>query len=319
MAERASALERVQIAAEATAGVAVGAATRLLMTHITPQPVVPVMRHRGAGRLFNSAAVVGYERTEAALEGAAGYNDLVPLLAAHLKAAAFTGNAARFTPAVDTANTIKTLSVEVGQAERAEKFNYGVVRDLGLRFTRSEVSLSGALFGRTLTEGASLTSVTATLNPVPIGPASWEVYLGTSADLSDLALLTRVLECEWRSNGRWRPLDVANATLGTWTAPVELAPDMQFRLVVEHDAAGSGHMALLRAATARYFRIRSIGPGGTAAYMLTIDAPVQIVDAVRNVTDDVAATEYTLEPLVRSGFVSGAALDVQVVSDHTAW
>lgn len=319
MPERASALERVQVAAEATAGTAVGAATRLLCTMIRPNPRVPVQRVLGSGSLYNRAAVVGYEHTEAGLEGVPCYNDLVPLLSAHLKSAAFSGNTATYTPAVDTANTIKTLSVEHGQAVRAEKFAYGVVRDLGLRFTRTETALTGAMFGRALVEGASLTGVTATMAPVPIGPAQWEVLLGTSADLSDLALLTRVLECEWSSQGRWQPLFAASTTQPSFAAEVELAPATRFRLVTEHDAAGSGHMSLLRSSAVRFVRLRAVGPGGTAAYQLIIDAAVQVVEATRQDTDGIAAGEYILEPVVSTGFAGGAALRVQVVSDATAW
>lgn len=319
MPERASALERVQVGVEATAGTAVAAATRLLMTRIMPQAMVPTQRYRGAGELFNRAMTIGYEHTEAALEGEAGYNDLVPLLSAHLKSATFSGRTATFTPSVNTANTIKTLSVEKGQAARAEKFAYGVVRDIQLRFTRTEVALGGAVFGRVLTEGATLSTATATLSPVPIAPNGWEVLVGTSADLSDLALLPRVLEAEFRSNNRWSPLFVANTTQASFAAEVERAPDAQARLVMEYDSTGSGYMTQLRASEVRYIRLRAVGPGGATQYSVLVDFPAVFVETNRGAGDDVSQIEYTVEPIFSSGFASGAAIRVTVVSDVTAW
>lgn len=319
MPERASALERVQIGVEATAGTAVSAATRLLSTRIMPQAVVPVQRYRGAGELFNRAATIGYEHTEAALEGEANYNELVPLFSGHYKSASFSGRSATFTPAVNAANAIKTLSVEVGQAARAEKFNYAVVRDIQLRFTRTEVALGGVMFGRSLSEGATLASVTATLSPVPIGPAAWEVQVGTSADLSDLTTLPRVFEAELRSNNRWSPLFAANISQGSFTAEVERAPEVQARLVMEYDSTGSGYMSLLRSNDVRYVRLRAIGPGGSTQYSLLLDFPAIFVETNRGAGDDVVQVEYTLEPIFASGFASGAALRATVVSDVTAW
>ncbi|MFN3652357.1 MAG: hypothetical protein ACK47B_22505 [Armatimonadota bacterium] len=323
MAERASVLERSQIGVEAVPGTAVACGHRLMLTRIEPRPVVAVRHRRGIGSKYGVAAEAGREHTEARLEGEAGYNELVYLLAAHLCTPVFGGSTATFVPDPFGPDTVRTLTVQAGTSARAEQFDYGIVRTLQLRFTGTEVAVTGEMFGRELAEGAALTPNAAPVGTVLIGPGDWKVRVGTAMNGGDLADLTRVLECELLSRNKWKPGFFAGGSgEESFTREVELAPETRVRLALEHDAVSAGFMATLRSAESRLLRIEANGPEvspGTA-YQLRIEMPFRFVECDRGDRDELFGSVYTLEPTYDAAFNgTGGVMKVSVTSGVTGF
>lgn len=300
MPERASVLQAVQIAVEVTPGTAVAASKRLLCTQINPVPKVPVKPFRPTGGKVATAATAGKEMSEASIEGVLAFNDLVYLLSGVLVAGTTAGAGVdktwTFQPATFSADTMKTFSVEVGSSTRAEKFAYGVITDLMLRFTQEEAAISGRMFGRTLGEGATMTASPTDIAQVPVNPKNVNVFVGSS--VGSLTKLNRCLEAELRFGGRQAPLFTFDSTQDSFVAPVERAVETSAQIVLEHDSEASAFMTDLRAATRKIARI-SVSQGDTGAavpYSLTITFPFVFGEQDRGDRDNVYGSTWNLIP-----------------------
>lgn len=322
MPERASALERVQFGVEVTPGTLVAADKRLMGTMLNPRNRTAARSIRGAGSLYGVATSVGRTHTECPFEGELCYNDLEYLLAAHLCAPTFAGRVATFAPDDSGPNTIKTFTFEVGSATRMDKFGYGFVPDIQLRFTQTECHISGLIVGRKATRGATLTATPTRIAPVPILPGAWDVYIGVAMDGSNLTRLTRVLSADFVSRGRWKPGFFADASQASFVTPVELAPDTSLQIALEDDSAGSAYMANLQAGDRRLVRLVStslIEATAGVTYALTIEFPFTFQEADEGPNDDVEGISYTLTPEYDAGWnTTGGALKIVVTGSPTA-
>src|SRR5207249_907934 len=135
---------------------------KLQSVQIDPDPQVSINQFRPLGQKFQSLAVLGKEWVTAGIGGKGSYTELIYPLSSVLTTAVITtpatGTASRkwtFTPAIAGDDTPKTYSIEHGSAFRADKFNYGIFTDFGMKFTRDSIDLSGSLMGRAITDGIS--------------------------------------------------------------------------------------------------------------------------------------------------------------------
>lgn len=308
MPERASVYERPQVGAESTAGTEVPGGKRLESTRLGPlRPIIAVQEVLGAGMQDLAAVAIGREHCEADLNGVLCYNDIAYWLSAHLLAASPSSGTFTFAPDSLGANTLKTLSIQRGSGVRAEKMAYGIVRDLIMRFTERECSLTGAIFGRNLGEGATLTATPTQVPSTPVGVKDWAVSIGTAVDGSDVVELTRCKEAEFRSTGKWKPGFFATPAQGSFTAPIELAGERAYRILVERDSEGAAFMAALRAGTKKYIKIAA----ARSPYLLNIEGPCWLKEAPPEDTDDLACIAYVARPAFDKDFnTTGGALKV---------
>lgn len=319
MADRPAVLQVTQVGVESTPGTAVAATQRLTGTMIRPSPATNVRAHRGVGSKVAQAATSGYRHTVAAVEGQANYNDLVYLLTALLGAGTFGTNTVTWVPSRSTALTPKPLTVEWGSAAQAEKFAYGMMESLKLRFTKTECAVTGQMFGRALSEAITLTASVPDLALVPIAETEWELYLGAAADLSDLALLTRVDEAELNFANVWMPRFFANQAQNSFTIPVEKAWQVTGSFQIEADATGNGFMTALLAGTGQFLRIKCTGPGGASAFGLAIDIPIFLMKSDRGDNEELGVNTYSFEARYVAAFnTTGGFLKVALTSDRTA-
>ncbi len=183
MPENAAIFNRTQIGVETTPGTAVAALKALSGVTIDPAFKAEIGTFAPAGNKFDTIAWLGKEWGEADIVGQAMYTELVYLLSSLIKAATPTqmggGTLAYqwvFSPSQSGMDITKTLTVENGNAgsggaaARARRMAYGLVKELGMNFTRKEVKLSGSMLGQALADNAQLSTnqtYTLTANASP--------------------------------------------------------------------------------------------------------------------------------------------------------
>ncbi|HEU4752063.1 MAG TPA: phage tail tube protein [Armatimonadota bacterium] len=304
MSLRATVFQRTQVGVETTPGTAVAANKQFSSLSIMPKPMVPVTQHRPQGSKYATAATVGKEHTEARFEGPINYEDLAYILASLLAASAYV-SPFTFTSALAGPDSIKTLSIEAGSNVRAEKFAYGVVSDLELKFTQQDATLSGQMFGRALTEGATLTASPTVLNNIVVNPKDVSVWVGDT--VAGLAEVTKFLEASVSLKGKLKPAFFFDSSQTSFTEPVELAPQLSAQVILEHNSVAAGYMADLRSAKQKFLRIKALGPvigAGPDQYTLQITMPFRFLENDRADSDDIWASTYNLGPDFETGLGS---------------
>ena len=158
MTERATIFQKTQLGVESTPGTNVAATKILQGTSIQPAIKGEVKTFRPKGSKFATIAALGKEWSEAKIEGVGSYEDLTYLLASLMctptpvQQGGTIAYLSTFNVANALADLITTYSVEHGGSVRGMEFSYGIVNELELAFTRDEVTVSGSMIGRAVTD-----------------------------------------------------------------------------------------------------------------------------------------------------------------------
>jgi hypothetical protein len=308
---------------EATPGVAVPATRQLSSIGITPAVQADVKRFRPRGSKFPTVSALGKEWVEADIDGTPTYNEIVYLLASIFRDPAITtptgGEAARkwvFSPSSVSADPVKTVTVEQGGPNFAERFSYGICTELSLELDRDEFNLGGTMMGRRLETGVNLTPGATALDLVPILPSDFNVYLAdTRADLDTAQPLERALGLELNCEDRFGPVWAINRAYKSYAAHVETEPDLTLDLTLAADNVGLGFLNVMRAGGTKFVRLESIGPiiEGTIPYLFQVDMATQVEEPDDfDDEDGVYAIGWTLGS--KADAVWGKAIEVTVVN-----
>ena len=324
MTERATVAQVVQIGAESTSayGTAVAAGKLLASLELTGGIKAENESFRPSGHKYASFVVPGREWSEWKIGGRATYGEVVYPLASVLASVTPSTDGTlpklwTFTPGLSAEDTVQSYTVEMGDATRAHSFAYGLVTELGLKFSRkSGVEYDGTMIGQRITDAITMTTnpVTVETAPMPIAGTQITVATATSwAGLSSPTTLTRCLSAEWRIGDRQNPLWVLDASKTSYVAHVEGVPKMTAKFLVEADAAGMAFLTAMRAASQKWIQISCVGSliESGKPYLLQIDGCYN----VKNVSDfkdeeGVYAVEWELEPVYDS--VAGKTYQVKV-------
>lgn len=302
MAERATIFSTVQLAVEATAGTDPNASYKQLSAlTLEPGVMAEIETYRATGQKFPTVAALNKEWTESRLGGPITYTEIVYLLSSLVSYAAPSGAGSAktwtFEPGLTAASTVKTFSVEQGDATRAHEFTYGVVKDLTLNFGRDGCDLSGTMIGRALADGITKTAGATVIAPQVVMPTQVTVKLAdTWAGLAGASALTRAMNASWSMADRWGQVWALDGQT-YWAASVETEPKVELKLKVEADAAGMVLLTNMRAGSTKYMRIKATGAliSGADYYDLQIDTACKVVDvAPFEDADGVYAIEWTL-------------------------
>lgn len=301
MAERASIFSTVQIAVESTPGTDPNASYKQLSA-LTLEPGVKVEleTYRASGQKFPTVAALNKEWTEAKLGGPLTYTEIIYLLSSLISYAAPSGAGTAktwtFEPGLTAASTVKTFSVEQGDATRAHEFTYGVVKDLTLKFGRDGCDLDGTMIGRALSDGITKTAGATLIAPQVVMPTQVTVKLAdTWAGLGAASVLTRVISTQWSLVDRFGPVWALDGQTYP-AASVETEPKVEVKLKLQADATGMGLLTNMRAGTTKFMRIKATGAliSGSDYYDLQIDTACKVVDVSPfEDSDGVFAIEWT--------------------------
>jgi hypothetical protein len=301
MAERASIFSTVQIAVETVAGTNPAAGFKQLSAlTLEPGVKVEIENYRASGQKFPTVAALNKEWTEAKLGGPVTYTELIYLLSSLVSYAAPTGTPGKvwaFEPGLTTASTVKTFTIEQGDATRAHSFTYGVVKDLTLKFGRDGCDIDGTMIGRALVDGATKTAGATTVAPQIVMPTQVTVKIAdTQAGLAGASALTRVISTQWSMADRFGPVWALDGQTYP-AATVETEPKVELKLKLQADATGMGLLTNMRAGTTKFMRIEATGAliSGADYHKLTIDTACKVMDVSPfEDSDGVFAIEWTM-------------------------
>lgn len=280
---RGSIFQSVQVGPEVTPGTSVAASKRLLGLSIQPTNKAEVKLFRPMGSKFQTVATLNKEWSEASIGGPVSYTDLVYALCSCVVNVAPTGTTAKtwiFSPALSAADTIKTLTVESGDATRAQKFTYGIVNSLGLKFSRTGNEISGSMIGKAATDGITLTATPTDVALIPVMPTQVTYKLAdTQAGLAGASVIPNIIDSEWSLSGRFAPAWFMDGTT-TFASHVETEPELSVKFRMEADATALGLLTTMRAGSTKFLRISATGAliSGSDYYSLTIDTALKMTE-----------------------------------------
>lgn len=284
MTERSTISQTIQIGVESTPGTAVAANKKLASIMITPSIQAETDEFKPTGQKYASLVVPNREWVEASIEGKPCYEDIVYLLSCFLGTAVIstvltTGKQWVFSPSSTAEDAIKTLTVEQGSAVRAHRFAYGLIKELGIMFSRSAIDLTGSMLGRPIEDGVTMTATPTVLALVPFLPTQMDFYLDTTSAGLGGTKLVRTSSIEWKLSDKVDAAWFVNSAISGFAAHVETDPTNELTLKAEADAVGMANLTALRAGTTRFLRIELVGAvigAGTATYKATFDFAVKV-------------------------------------------
>lgn len=284
MAERSTIYQSTQIGVEVTPGTAVAANKRLLSVGFGMSPNPEVQKFRPSGYKYPTLAAEQREWTELSIDGGLTYTEIVYLLAGILKKVTPTGTTAKtwvFDPSSTAADAIATYTIEQGDSTRARKAALGLVSELSLSFSRSEITVGGSMLAGQMQDNITLTASPTEIALVPVLGTEVSIYLANSAAaLAGASALLRPISVEWSLSNRFGPAWYLNQQLG-FNAYVELEPSLTVSLQLASDAEGMALLTAMRAGSTQYLRIEAVGPqigAGPDTYKLTLDTAVKVMD-----------------------------------------
>lgn len=302
---RATAQQVCQIGVEAAPGTPVAATTRLVSTAIRLSPKPAIAMPTPVGIEVPAVATRGKEYSEGTIEGALSYTEVPYLLGSLLTNAGGT----TYKPGLGVP-TINTLTVENGDAGRAERFDYVVVSGLRFRFTREEAAISGACFGREVAEGAVLTAAATPTAVAPVNPDKVQVLIGDS--VAGLTAIDQIDEAEVSIDGRWAPRMTLDPAEASYSDIVLKQHNPTAQLVLPHGADAAGWIDDLRAAATRFCQIWASEEIGGVTYTFQVTFPFVITGDSRGDSDGVWASTFDLALVYDATF--GSWIEVVVTA-----
>lgn len=303
MPEIASIFQIVNVGVETTSGTAVAANKRLSALMIEPQIRNDISKFKGSGFKFPAVTSLNKEWTEADLSGPITYTEIIYLLSSVMRTATIDSGD---TPAIewtfdidaDAADAQKTYTVEWGDATRALEFNYGLVTDLTLSFSRDGAEIGGTMIGSAITDAITLTSSPTVIALTPVFPTQVSVYFeDAAADFDGTGALSRVVSAEWSLSDRYGPAYFLDGSTD-WATHIEVEPTLNVKVKMEKDAAGMALISQMRSGATKFVRIEAIGSiiTGAIPYTLQIDTACKVVgEPTFSDEDGVECIEWDME------------------------
>lgn len=336
MPERSTIAQRVQIGVETTPGTAVAATKNLLALSIGLNVAEDIHTFQPKGAKYPTVVYNGREWADCDVAGDATYSELqypmssalcTPVVSQLMDSATPTGAYKWvYDPLTFGADTVKTFTVEQGDAVRAHRASNMIVTAFGLRFDRKGVTVTGDGYAAAIEDGITLTSSGVTSIPtIPIQPTHLDVYLDNTSGGLGTSKQLRVLSGSWEVTGRYAGLFVVDSTQPSFVAHVEKDPGSTFKLKVEADAAGMAMLNKFRAGSTQFLRLAAKGPkiytGGTSPADVYNSLTVDVAGKVSAVSkfedsDGVYAVEFTFTTVHDATW--NKAFRVELVNTQTA-
>lgn len=327
MAERSTISQAVQIGVESTPGTAVAANKRLGSIGFNLAPKVEINSQRPIGQKYANLQILGKEWSEAAIEGAPAYTELIYVFSSLMSAGAVTtimdgatdtlGRTWAFNSNAFGADTPKTYTVEQGSSVRAHRAANVIIADSTFNFSRSEVTIEGTAIAKAIEDNVSLTASPTMLPQIPVRPTEVSFYLDDDAASLGTTKLTRALSGSFELSSRFGPLWVVDAAQSSFVTTIETEPSCEFKLMQEADAQGMESLLAMRNGATKFLRIEAIGPiiydanSVLVNHRLRIDVAGQVSD-VSDFSDEdgVYAIEWTFGSVVDSTWTKAFMAEV---------
>lgn len=324
MAHRSTISQSAQIGVETVKGTLVPANKQLSSIRISPSIQAETDQFKSTGSKYSNLTVLNREWTEFGIEGKPTYDELVYLLSCIvatpvITVSGTTGHLFTHTPLTYAEDAVKSLSMEFGSAVLAERWAYGMLKEVGITFSRDAIDLSGSGFAMPIEDGITMTATPTALPMVPLLPGKLDFFLDSSAANLGNTKLLATKSIDWKFADRFDPAWFVNSAINGFGAHIEIDPTNELTLACEADAVGMGFLTQLRANTVKFLRITCTGPqigAGPAIYSATFDfcvavnAGTDLKDA-----DGVFGSEWPLT--VTHDPTWGKAFEVKIINSLT--
>lgn len=270
---RSAATQVVQIGKETTPGTVHAATRRLASMSIEPKAEAEVSTFRAAGNKYVSVTSADQVWSSAKVSGQPDYNEIVFPLASIFGSPVTTVSGSGwqhvFSPVSEGADAAQSFTIEKGDPTgtlNAERLAFGLFTDFGMTFSRKGNSVDGAILGRKLAKGVTMTGALTSGTPVPILPGQIDVYAADA--VADLGLLSgtgvkfaQAMSAKVGCKGRFNPAWFMDSSQASWTSFVESAePDYTIEWLCEADTTGLAWLDLLETGATKFVRLQATGP-----------------------------------------------------------
>lgn len=332
MADHPLLLQRIQYGVEVTAGTAVASNKQFAGLDIRPQIREDTYEIHATGDQYARGVGLNREWTELALSGRPGYDEIPILIAMYAGAPTIStpsgGTNARqhqFTGVNGTIPTLKTTTIEHGDASRARQIAYVHGRDLELGSTRAGdgFSVSGTLVGRAVTLGHTLTGSPTVLPFVPIEGVDAATYVDTTFAGIGTTLLTRGFNTTFSLGGMSDVFYAKNPAQSSFAGTVPTRGEVRAALRLGADSTGEPLAVGYRTGDLLYVREEvkngTLIDAGQAAteYRFTLDMCLKVMTA-GDFDEETGLMVIEPEFAVVNDATAGFAWRIQVVNTQTA-
>ncbi|HXG94144.1 MAG TPA: hypothetical protein VNN73_17505 [Blastocatellia bacterium] len=269
MADFAVVYQGAQIGLEATQGTSVPA------NKVIQSIGIGQIKPKGQGELFRPqsskiATIVippGDEMCEADAESWLTYNESVYLFCAAIKNVTPTtptsGVLTRdwtFDFSKNAADTVKTYTVEVGNADRAQKFTFGHFNGFQLDMSRKTAKFTSTLMGQRLQDDIVITPSPTSLSPTLVIPYKFDVYLAdTQVGLDGASAFSRAFKANLTVGPRFDYVWRMASGDTSFVNYVELPLQASLKLTLGSDDAEMGPLTKLRNGSKQFIRLKALG------------------------------------------------------------
>jgi hypothetical protein len=331
MADAITLTRATQLGIESTHGTKVAATKTLQMLALEMGPNLDFKIFDGMARRFTVASAINKNMTVGKLAGKLNFTEIVYPLSSIWGAPTITtpggGTISRkwlWTPPLSGVIDPKSLTYENGDANRAERFGYGICPMVSMELVREgDCQFESVVWGQDMVDPFTLTAALSPVPQIPIVGKYISIYAdNTSGGLGGTKLL-RVFNAKFGYADAWNviwPMDRAQTSFATHIDGATPKPTLV--LSVMADVAGWGLYADALANTTKYIRLEAIGPIIEAAipYTYNIDMAVRITDVgtLKNGAGDIVMFDLTCTIIEDSAWGSGTAISAYVINTQTA-
>ncbi len=265
---------QTQVGPEVTAGTGV-AATKLFSTlTVDPDPDFDVTKIRGTGRRFHSIIIPsGQEGTTGKIGGGLTYTEFMYPASMIWGAAdidAVAGGISAYQhvwkPPLSGTVSPKSMTLEQGDSDDAERFVYCVLTAIGLDMSRANANITGSLLARAVEKAGDGTWTGMTESPTGLAlmaviPSKWDVYLDDVYGSVGTTKLTTCYKATFDYGGAFIPYYPMDSTLTSFAGLADgedVAATMALTLVKDATLE-SALWAAARAGSIRYIGVKAQG------------------------------------------------------------
>jgi hypothetical protein len=273
--ERSYIVQKTSIGVETTPGTAVPTTQQLQTLSVDTEAMVTVQDFRPIGYKYITTVALQKEWVVAPLKGYPAFSDIVyplssvintPVITEIMDGAIHTGAFKWvFDSNVSTEDNPKTFTIEQGSAVRAQKFTNAIVHDIGLKFSRSAVELTGNLLAQRLQDNIVLTGGLGQIPIIPMLASGFDVFIDPTFGALGTTKMGRLFDGDFKLGNRFGPLWVVDSSQASFANTVETTPTSSFTMIVEADAAGMAYLQTMRRGTTVFARIRNLSATATGA------------------------------------------------------
>ena len=270
MGENAYVFQKAQIGVESTPGTAVAATKRFQGTSIDDEMQVTSQDFTPEGSKYVTIVAEQKEWSQLAVKGYPGFGDMTYLLSSLMSTATSTTQFMDgatptgvykwvFDTDPNNPDNPKTYTIEKGSSVRAHRYANCIMREFGLKFTRSAADVTGQFLGTRIEDGVSLTGGVTPIELSPMLASGYDFFIDPTSAALGTTKIGRLFSGDFKVGARYGPVWPVDSAQTSFAATVETKPTATYTAIVAADTAGLAYINTMRNSGTVFARVRNIG------------------------------------------------------------